>query len=172
RKLTKSVSGAPDRLMAQTLENIGFTYKDKGQLPNAKAALLEALRVQKRIGQGDHQGLRNEKIASLYSDLAAICNELKDIAASKLYLDSALVIFQHLTQTNPELYSAHVARTLHDLGGLSFEMNDYVQAEQYYARSLAIRKQLATQYPEMHEVSVAMTLQRLGDLSLQNDLKG
>jgi tetratricopeptide (TPR) repeat protein len=140
--------------------------RDVGDLPRARAAAAEALRVATTDNErGEAQRFVAEQAAAQH-----------DYAAASAGYDQALTIFRRLAaaDTSPSIQN-RVAEVLQDQGDLKVLTGDLAGARAAYAEGLAIRARLAAAAPKdvALQDELASFHQRIGDLDEKTgDLAG
>jgi eukaryotic-like serine/threonine-protein kinase len=140
-----------DRIVADSLSNLGDLYLHQGQYAQAEPLFTRALAIYEKT-----LGPNHFRVAEGLHNLAALYREQRRYAQAEPLFTRALAI--HEKAFGPD--HAQVANTLNGLAVLHANQGQYAQAEPLYTRALAIReKALGPDHPE-----VAQSLSNLANL--------
>ena len=135
--------------VARSYHNLGFAYRDKGDLDQAIEYLNKALKI--RL---DLFGEKHPDVAGGYNNLGTVYRQKKDFDQAIAYYDKALKIQLNLfCEIHPD-----VARSYNNLGNAYHDKVDLDQAIDYYNRALKIRLEV---FGEIHPY-VATSYHNLG----------
>ncbi|MBE7470967.1 MAG: tetratricopeptide repeat protein [Anaerolineales bacterium] len=141
------------RVLAQTLNGLGFVYREQGNFDQAKDSHIQALKLSEQ--NGDRQ-----REAEALNFLGVLARYQRQLAASHLYLRQALTIRQAIGDRAGE------GASLTNLADVTREMGDYSQAQDYYMTALAILQAAGHRWQEINVwISLGILYQELGELS-------
>ena len=142
--------------LAMFLNNHGILLWRIGRLPEAKAALEEALEIS------------HKKVPEYYNGLATLCNlavilaDNDELKAAEPHFQSALSIVENLAQRTPEQYKFYHAIVLHNFSYFLSKADCKKEAQLHIERAIELKHELVEEYPGIFEDSLAKSLCNLG----------
>jgi CHAT domain-containing protein len=143
--------GHPD--LAKSLSNLGFLYRNAGDLARAEAAAREALAVRRKLYPPGRYPGGHPQLAQSANTLGAILQARGELAAAEPFLREALALRRRLypqarfPQGHPDL-----ANSLMNVGALLRSRGDLAAAEPLLREGLAMQRRLypPDDYPQGH----------------------
>jgi tetratricopeptide (TPR) repeat protein len=138
------------RQWAMALNNMGFIYHSKGNIPKALMYFKKSAKVEKLLN--NEHGL-----ADTYNNIGVLHNELGQIPMAVKYFHASLKIREKLGNEKG------IAESYNNLGKIHEEQHEKELAKKYYYKSLAIEKKIGNRKGE------ATTLLNIGLLYSQEE---
>jgi len=141
--------------LAMFLNNHGILLWRKGRLPEAKAALEEALEISRK------------KVPEYYNGLATLCNlavilaDNDELKAAEPHFQSALSIVEDLAQRTPEQYKFYHAIVLHNFSYYLSKAGRQTEAYSQLKKAIELKRGLIKEYPAIFEDSLTKSLSNL-----------
>ncbi len=151
QKTAISEYGEDSEEHSTSLNNIGQTYRARGQNNKAEPLHREALRIRKKI-----LGEDNRLTANSYSSLAGVYSSQGRYKEAEIFFKKALEIDIKILEAD----DIEIATAMNNLGTVYDYQEKYDDAEFYYQKALKIRKKSLTK----NHPSIANSLNNLAVL--------
>jgi tetratricopeptide (TPR) repeat protein len=151
--------------VAKSLAGLGFTLFRLGRLPEAEAALREALDLQRQLVPGPHSDT-----ARTLQDLALVISRRGNVQAAIPVMEDALTMQRQLRGDQPH---PALAEALNNLGLLLYTSGEYERSAALILQSITMKRVLlGNKHPEIAISlnNLAMLMQDKGNLSAADSL--
>jgi len=162
RKTRTTAHGLSDKaLEAFSLALRAEDQRCRNELEEARACLLEALRIRRELAK-ECSDVYAPEVAATLNSLGNLQYDVKDFDAALASHEEALKIRRKLAKRRPEVYGPDVALTLINLGNVQRALNKPEAAQAGFKAALETYRELAHERPDVYRQHVANTLNNLG----------